>query len=127
MTRVWGHAVPDTPTDKGWRACYRATSTKCLMWDMSYLMVVEVMGNKEAVIESMNRMTDRRTGSVFTDGPGERSAVVFRPGQFPAGVVGEVSYMWRPQIEGTGEGLLWVWVHPAFYQEFVEMTKDVMK
>jgi hypothetical protein len=70
MTRVWGHAVPDTPTDKGWRACYRATSTKCLMWDMSYLMVVEVMGNKEAVLEKMNRMTDRRTGSVFTDGPG---------------------------------------------------------
>ena len=78
------------------------------MWDMSYLMVVELMGIKEAVLDNLNRMTDRRTGSVFTDGPGERSAVVFRPGKFPAVVVGEVSYMWRPEVEGAGEGLLWV-------------------
>ena len=49
-------------------ACYRARGTKCLMWDMSYLIVVEVMGNKEAALENMNRMTDRRTGSEFTDG-----------------------------------------------------------
>ena len=127
MTRVWGKAVPDTPTDKGWRACYRAASNKCLMWDMSYLMLVEVVGNKSVVMESMNRMTDSRTGSVFSDGPGERTAVVFRPGQFPAGVVGEVSYMWRPQAGGTAEDLLWIWVHPAFYQEFVNLMKEILK
>ena len=38
------------------------------MWDMSYLIVVEVMGNKEAALENMNRMTDRRTRSEFNDG-----------------------------------------------------------
>ena len=127
MTRVWGHAIPDTPTDKCWRACYRAASTKCLMWDMSYLKVVEVVGDRKVVMENMNRMTDCRTGSVFSDGPGERSAVVYRPGQYPAGVVGEVSYMWRPEEGGGEEGLLWVWVHPEVHGEFVDIMTDVLE
>ena len=65
---MYGAMLYLQPTDKGWWAYYRARGSKGLMWDMSYLIVVEVMGNKEAVLENMNRMTDRRTGSEFTDG-----------------------------------------------------------
>ena len=121
MARLWGHAIPDTNTDKGWRACYRASKSKCLMWDMSYLKLVELVGVKTHVLNTLNKLTDIRTGSVFTDGPGERLAVVYRPGMYPGGVVGQVRYMWRPHVGDAGQCLLWVWVHPAFYDEFVNI------
>ena len=37
MASLWGHKIPHFPNDKGWRACYRAATSKCLMWDFSYL------------------------------------------------------------------------------------------
>ena len=37
MASLWGHKIPHFPNDKGWRACYRAATAKCLMWDFSYL------------------------------------------------------------------------------------------
>ena len=125
MVRMWGHAIPDTNTDKGWRACYRASKSKCLMWDMSYLKLVEVVGDKTLVMETMNKLTDSRTCSVFTDGPGERVAVVYRPRMYPGGVVGEVRYMWRPHVGDANHHLLWVWLHPALYEEFVKILTEV--
>ena len=90
MVKKWGQAIPNTNTDKGWRACFRASRSKCLMWDMSYMKLVEVMGSKTCVIETLNKLTNISTGLVFCDGPGERIAVVYKPGQYPWGVVGKV-------------------------------------
>jgi len=121
MSRKWGHAIPSTPTDKGWRACFRAASKSCLMWDQSYLHLVELVGEKEVMLDNLNKLTDNRTGKVFTVCQQERKALVYKQNTYPAGFVGEVSYLWRP-----GHDHLWIWVHPAFYAEFIILMKDIL-
>merc|ERR1712059_131478 len=61
-----------------------------------------------------------------TDGPGERRVVLFRPGQYPLGVLGEVRYMLCPPSE-DGSRKVWLWVLPAFQQQLVDILTSVFE
>ena len=124
MATRWGHAVPQTPTDKCWRQTHRAVTSGSVMWDVSYLKLIEMCGDTETLLAGLNRLTDPATEQVFMFGAGERTAVTFRPGQYPGGVVTSLSYFWRPGQPPDSQ-TLWMWVHPGSYHDLVEIIKEV--
>ena len=124
MKKRWGHVVPETPTDKCWRQTQRALSTGSVMWDLSYTKLIEMTGDSETLLLHLNKLTQPSTEKIFSFGPGERTAVVFRPGQYPGGVVTSVSYLWRPG-QPPGSQLVWIWVHPASHQQLLDLLIEV--
>ena len=118
MVERWGHKIPDHPNDKGWRACYRAAASKCIMWDFSYLRLVQLEGRPELLMEKINMVTRGGAGGSLSLGPGEEEVVVYE-GRGGGRCVGRVTYLWRP---GQGEErLLWLWVHPAIYHQILQL------
>ena len=78
------------------------------MWDLSYHMLIQLSGPKATLLTRLNTLTSDHTGQVFSFIPGESSATLFRPEQYPHGVVGKVSYIWRPSTNSDRE-TLWIW------------------
>ena len=134
MADFWGCKVPHFPNDKAWRACYRAASTKCLMWDFSYLKLTQIEGSVELLMAKLNLLTREDCGGRFCLGPGEGSAMLFekigskRP-------LGEVSFMWRPPSDSTAvvkalemdsQATLWLWCHPGIYQHMINLIREIL-
>ena len=124
MKTRWGHVVPQTPTDKSWRQTHRAMSAGAVMWDLSYTKLIQMSGDTESLLDHLNQLTQSNTEKTFLFGPGERTAVVFRPGQYPGGVVSSVSYLWRPG-QPPDRQILWIWVHPASHQQLLDLLIEV--
>ena len=127
MKRVWGHAIPETPTDKCWRQTFRALTRGCVMWDVSYLNLIQISGPKQIILDKLNTLTHIETGNVFEFGPGEFQVTVYNPGFFPCGAVGRLRYFWRPPLDGDDGDLLWLWCHPGYYQQISELLKDIFQ
>ena len=134
MADFWGGKVPHFPNDKAWRACYRAASTKCLMWDFSYLRLTQIEGSVELLLSKLNLLTRENCGGRFCFGPGESSAMLFeavgskRP-------MGDVFFMWRPPSDSSlagqaptadTQGSLWLWCHPGVYQQLIKLLYDIL-
>ena len=124
MKKRWGYVVPETPTDKSWRQTYRALSAGSVMWDLSYTKLIEMSGDSETLLAHLNKLTQSNTEKIFSFGPGEMTAVVFRPGQYPGGAVTRVSYLWRPGQPPDSQSL-WIWVHPASHQQLLDLLIEV--
>ena len=48
--------------------------------------------------------------------------VLYKPGMFPLGCIGPARYLWRAdsgETSGTGDAVLWLWIHPAMKPEVV--------
>lgn len=55
----------------------------------------------------------------------EGFAWIFHPEKYPNGVVGKVSFLWKP-VSGSDETRnIWIWSHPSFYDEFWQILKSV--
>ena len=124
MTTRWGLAVPHTPTDKCWRQTHRAVTSGSVMWDVSYTKLIEVCGETETLLTLLNSLTQPSTEQIFRFGPGEMSAILYRPGMYPRGVITSLTYIWRPE-QPPEKQILWMWVHPGPYQELIEVFKDL--
>merc|ERR1711874_228767 len=129
METRWGYRLASHPNDKSWRACYRASATKCLMQDVSCVSVVQLVGQQEVMVEKLGLVTSGDTCRVFGSarelgGQYEGHAVVYRPGQYPRGAIGEVGYLWRPGLEGKVR-TLWISIPAACYGEFLETLVEV--
>ena len=124
MKKRWGHVIPETPTDKSWRQTQRALSSGSVMWDLSYTKLIEMSGDSETLLLHLNKLTQPDTEKVFLFGPGEMTAVVFTPGQYPGGVVTTVRYLWRPGQPADSQ-LLWIWVHPGSHQQVLDLLIEV--
>lgn len=121
----WGYKVPDFPNDKCFRACYRAAAVKCLMRDISYQPCIQIEGPVNEILSKLSAVATGFGGCGEDDdvlgGRVERKTFVYRSKKRPLGAVGEVSYLWRPpRAEGNDGGCLWVFCHPAFYDELKE-------
>ena len=92
------------------------------MWDMSYFKLTEISGSREAILTSLNHMTRPEVGPGFLHGPGEASVILFTPGSYPGGVIGEVRYAWAP----PGQDVIWIWCHPGHYQLFLETLTSLL-
>jgi len=129
IANKWGCKIPDFPNDKCWRACYRATKTKALMFDQSYHNLVEIKARQSVLMAGLERLTFPETGKTFF--PmwfGLEKVAVLRD---RAGVVvGEVDYLWLPQEQEEEESdpylRLWISCHPAFVKQVLSELKAVL-
>lgn len=94
------------------------------MRDISYYPCIQIEGPVSEILSKLSAVSDGFCGRGEDDddvlgGRVERKTFVYRSGKRPLGVVGEVSYLWRPSHpdENDGRGCLWVFCHPAFYDE----------
>lgn len=95
---------------------------------MSYLCCIEVRGPEKVIIERLSCVCDPRTGPTFgavafLNGYCEGRVMVFKRNNFSSGPIGLVTFIWRSG-ETPAMRTLWIWSHPAFYQElFSELTE----
>ena len=91
------------------------------MWDISYFKLIEISGPRDTILTSLNTMTRPEVGPRFRHCPGEASVILFTPGEYPHGVIGEVRYSWTPDKD-----VIWIWCHPGHYQLFLETLTSVL-
>ena len=133
----WGYKLAEYSNDKIFRACYRGISQKCLLHDMSYLGCVEITGRECDLEECLTHVTPLRQHSFFSteeviSGSKEGSAWIYSPGLFPRGVIGNVSFMWKPSqspIKNDSKSCLktlWIWSHPSFYNDIWNVFQELL-
>ncbi|KAK2558167.1 Ribonucleases P/MRP protein subunit POP1 [Acropora cervicornis] len=102
MVDAWGYRLADHPTDKGFRACYRAMKNHCFLQDISYYGCIEVCGAQGKIIQAMNHLTNQDAGltvgaKCYLNGTRQGHVVLYQPGQYPHGALAPVSFLWRQQ------------------------------
>ncbi|XP_065333173.1 ribonucleases P/MRP protein subunit POP1 [Cloeon dipterum] len=130
MVTRWGFKLAETPCDKGWRACWRASISHCLMFDLSYTLCVELSGRESDLFSTLEKLTseDCRANNLNPEvaaGSKEGQIVLYTPGEYPKGCIGPAKLMWRPQgAEETRQ--LWLWCHPGLRNEVLENMSKVI-
>lgn len=127
MIKKWGFKLPDKPCDKSFRACYRATTSHCLAQDISYFSCIEIIGTVVAIKTGFLKMTNSSsslsiTATAHITGKRQGSIVLFQRDREQA--VGTVFFNWKPEKLGKPERTLWIWVHPAFYLETLNLLNE---
>jgi len=117
MRTKWGNfRIPSHPTDKSWRACYRAANAGCLMRDMSFLQIIQVSApSPDIIIQALNELTAPHQ-KIVEPRPGETELVLHKPGLFPQGVLGPVSLLWHSERRSV-----WLTLSPAFHDQLVSI------
>jgi len=128
----WGYKIADHPNDKGARAAYRAVTNKCLMVDGSYLCCLELRAEqRDSICQGLDKILTGKYGGegLHDDGPSETMAWL---SDLKGQTVGRVTLIWRPAAavteasESQPKGCtLWMWIHPAFYNEAFSVIKQV--
>jgi ribonuclease P/MRP protein subunit POP1 len=84
-------------------------------------------------LRHLHKLTNKECGltfgaKAFLDGTREGSVMLFHQNTFPYGAIGMVSFLWKPSEEIKSNDdteinetrTVWIWVHPAFYQELLD-------
>ena len=85
------------------------------------------------LLKHLHKLTNEECGltfgaKAFLDGTREGSVMLFHQNTFPYGAIGVVSFLWKPSeevksnddMEISETRTLWIWAHPAFYQELLD-------
>lgn len=129
MVHRWGYRLPETSTNKGFRANYRACRSHCLLIDMSYLACIDVTGPEIEILAGLQQCCSTACGLTFAaraymDGLREGSVAMYHPNAYPYKTIGNVSFVWKPRTSDSNRSL-WLWLHPTFHEEVVECLKTV--
>ncbi|XP_063976489.1 ribonucleases P/MRP protein subunit POP1 [Diachasmimorpha longicaudata] len=118
MCEKWGYKIPNFSNDRGYRASYRAVAKHCMIQDISYYSCIELTGPEGVLIERL-RVHSRDELSfgarLYLAGSREGSLMFYKRDHCPVGVV---HFFWRPRVEESLR-TLWIWVHPAFFDDVV--------
>lgn len=118
MTSLWGYKIAMSPTEKSYRACYRASARHCLVQDISYLGCIQVRGDIELLRQGFSRVTSAKSGltvcaRAYMGGMREGSAVFFKQDQYPYGAIGRCQFMWNKDC-------VWIYAHASFYKQLAD-------
>ncbi|CAG0897260.1 unnamed protein product [Darwinula stevensoni] len=118
MKEKWGWKIPLSPTDKGTRFAYRATTNSCIIFDLSYWRCLELRGLEANILRALQPMNPPECGPSFGGIAQlrlqrEGCVVLYQPNTYPLGAIGPVSFLWLPSEEET-ERRLWLWSHPSY-------------
>ncbi|XP_074540482.1 ribonucleases P/MRP protein subunit POP1 [Halichoeres trimaculatus] len=130
MLKKWGYCLADRPTTKCYRPCYRAMSSHCLLQDLSYYCCIELQGEESNLLASLSQMTSKETGPTFAaplcvSGQRQGSVVVYKAGHYPLQPVGPVTFVWKPQSQGSTHRQLWIWAHPTLKKDLLSELQAV--
>ncbi|ESP05473.1 hypothetical protein LOTGIDRAFT_228048 [Lottia gigantea] len=122
MTEKWGYKLPVRPTDRSYRACYRATVNHCLLQDVSYECCIEICGYEDVIIQCFSHLLTNQTGSTIggaavIKGNRQGQNMLYSYEQYPEQAVGQVSFLWNPEVISQQNKLrqVWLWCHPSCY------------
>lgn len=123
IKELWGYKIPFAPTDKRYRASYKAAANHCLVQDMSFFGAIEISGSLEALREKFKLITSQECGltlmaKCYQNGAREGQVDLFKANSFPAGALARVTFMWKPTDET--KKVIWIFVHPSAYNEILE-------
>ncbi|NWI22539.1 POP1 protein, partial [Sula dactylatra] len=65
MVKKWGYCLGDSPTEKSYRACYRAMTKHCLLQDLSYYCCLELTGKENELLKQLTRICSIDTGKFY--------------------------------------------------------------
>ncbi|MES1915709.1 MAG: hypothetical protein MHM6MM_007617 [Cercozoa sp. M6MM] len=105
MANLWGYKLADRCAQRGARACHRASTSACSVFDASFWQCLEV---SPAAGASLSEQLRQLTGADETKLSRTVSLLsVHETGRFPRGFVSVV------QCVRLSERLAWLFVHPA--------------
>ena len=103
-----------------------------LRQDISFFCCIELLGPEHSLLGGLQQLAGPKDkmgptfdSPKFLDGRKEGSAWIYHPGRFPSGVVGKVSFLWKPASDKSQPRTVWIWSHPSFYDEFLLVLKSV--
>ncbi|XP_045605052.1 ribonucleases P/MRP protein subunit POP1 [Procambarus clarkii] len=137
MKRLWGYALPESPTFKGYRATLRAATQSCLLQDVSYLCCIELKGPRTSLVAGLSCIMQPSslvlvTSSQVQHGQSWTSVMLFEPGRQPYGALGDVDILWHPTSSDMPEcqsknSAVWIWVHPSVHSQVVGVLAQVFQ
>ncbi|XP_053322750.1 ribonucleases P/MRP protein subunit POP1 [Spea bombifrons] len=133
MLKKWGYCLPDRPTMKSYRTCYRAMTSNCLLQDLSYLCCLELIGEEEELLKSLSRLCSTDTGPSFAaaqclSGRRQGSLVLYKADKYPEEALAPVTFIWKPNcapVQPSSKRQLWIWTHPAFKKDILKELQNV--
>nr|XP_031359601.1 ribonucleases P/MRP protein subunit POP1 [Lonchura striata domestica] len=131
MVKKWGYCLGNSPTEKSYRACYRAMTKQCLLQDLSYYCCLELKGKENELLKQLARICSIDTGLTFQEasclsGRFEGSLNLYRADRYPEDMLGPVTFIWKPR-DGSENRQLWIWVHPALKQDILRELKAIFQ
>ncbi|NXC16547.1 POP1 protein, partial [Corythaeola cristata] len=131
MVKKWGYCLGNSPTEKSYRACYRAMTKHCLLQDLSYYCCLELTGKENALLKQLARICSIDTGLTFEEacclsGKFEGYLNLYRADRYPEDMLGPVTFIWKPR-DGSENRQLWIWMHPALKQDILRELKAIFQ
>ncbi|KFW94109.1 Ribonucleases P/MRP protein subunit POP1, partial [Phalacrocorax carbo] len=131
MVKKWGYCLGDSPTEKSYRACYRAMTKHCLLQDLSYYCCLELTGKENELLKQLARICSNDTGLTFEEacclsGRFEGSLNLYRADRYPEDMLGPVTFIWKPK-DRSEDRQLWIWMHPALKQDMLRELKALFQ
>ncbi|KAM9278779.1 ribonucleases P/MRP protein subunit POP1 [Cariama cristata] len=131
MVKKWGYCLGNSPTEKSYRACYRAMAKHCLLQDLSYYCCLELTGKENELLKQLARICNIDTGLTFEEacclsGGFEGSLYLHRADRYPEDMLGPVTFIWKPS-DGSENRQLWIWMHPALKQDILRELKAIFQ
>ncbi|NXC49557.1 POP1 protein, partial [Penelope pileata] len=131
MVKKWGYCLGNSPTEKCYRACYRAMTHHCLLQDLSYYCCLELTGKENELLKQLARICNVDTGLTFgaaccLSGRFQGSLNLYRADRYPEDLLGPVTFIWKPR-DGSENRQLWIWMHPALKQDILNELKAIFQ
>lgn len=138
METKWNVKVPKhvLGKGKGIKSVLRATRTKAVLHDASYVFPIFLSGKLEHRLQLLTKLSDPNTipagrtkrEEAELEGTAAFHTMLHRCEEFPAGAIGPVQVLWNVRVQQPeGEGVqkqTWVLVHAAAYKSALhEMSK----
>ncbi|XP_015917479.1 ribonucleases P/MRP protein subunit POP1 [Parasteatoda tepidariorum] len=141
MDTLWGYKLPIHCNDKKLGATHQAATKHAMLMDLSYYCCISLEGPEDKLLAGLTTLTDPDSGSnfgsaMYRDGMREGHTVVYHPFKFPYEAIGPVTFIWKPITDMSSDSetskysakrSLWIWCHPSFHNEFVDVLVTVFK
>lgn len=120
MGELWGWKVPIEPTMKQNRSLIKMTNESCTIRDISYLMIVEIKGNGEAIKERLKTMVNLNLVNVDSWKLRTMSQMeLYKINGYPLQTIGPVSLFW------INKDMVWIIIHPLLKDDLLTELKDL--
>ncbi|EFN74659.1 Ribonucleases P/MRP protein subunit POP1 [Camponotus floridanus] len=120
MISKWKHVIPNYSNIYSHKVSYRALTQGCLLQDISYYSCIEIVGEKNWLEAALREHCNREktfAEDMYTSGQREGTVMFFKMNGCPQFPIGYVDFFWK--LSKTNIKTIWIWVHPAFYIEFL--------
>ena len=132
MTSKWGYMIPEKCTTKNLRCLYRAICRNAILTDISYYNCIQLEGPEIKLLENLKKCTSPDCGltfgaKIFLNGEKEGHLPFFYPDSYPQGIIGHLSFIWKPYNNLDSKRTLWIWVHPLIHFSVKKCLEKLFK